>query len=88
MWFLSFVYGEHGPAALEAARRWSRLSSSSTCHSDLLTFTQMELIRGLSQGIHMLHIRIQPLVDRAGPPEPQGGGIGVDNTAAAAQEGE
>jgi ribonuclease HI len=58
-WVMS-AYGEHGLAAIEAAQRWARRSSSTTTKSDLLTFTQMELIRGLAQGIDLLHLRLQP----------------------------
>lgn len=55
--FVMSVYGEHGSAAYEAAKRWSMRSSSSTTLSDLLTYTQMELIRGLAAGIDLHHAR-------------------------------
>lgn len=72
-WVMS-VYGEHGKAALEAARRWARRSCSTTLKSDLLTFTQMELIRGIELGVKLLHLRVQPLPQQlAGGTE---GGIG------------
>ena len=56
-WIMS-VFGEHGDEAVQAAKYWSRVSSSSTTFPDLMTFTQMELIRGLMQGIVILHARV------------------------------
>ncbi len=53
------VYGEHGVEAVQAAKYWARASSSSTTFTDLLTFSQMELIRGMHQGLSILHHRVQ-----------------------------
>lgn len=57
--FVMSVYGEHGVEAVQAAKYWARASSSSTTFTDLLTFSQMELIRGMHQGLSILHHRVQ-----------------------------
>ena len=51
------VLGEFGAAAHQAAKKWSHQSASSSTYSDLLTFSQMEMIRGIRNGYINLHAR-------------------------------
>lgn len=62
--FVMSVYGEHGECARNAAKEWALMSASTTTFIDILTFTQHELIRGIHNGLEMLHARVQAPVDR------------------------